>query len=168
MAMDRQHAVVKVAFDYEVEQLTRQGWRLREVLQETAVESFNESVQMLVPGNTYPQSFSQTKGFPVTKNRYLMVQDGNKALAEMQAKLDEQQTIVSNAQNMQAEAEKKAAALVKEIEALNYSNGNLIRNAGDTNGQLSKSKELNRKLEGDIAKIRNAIGELKMKEILAT
>lgn len=166
MAMPNKHEVVKVVGENEVERLTSQGWSLREVLQETGVESFNEQVPMLTPGNTYPSTFSATRGFVVTKNRYVMVQDDSKVLAQMQAQLDEKEKIVSNARQMQVEAEKKAEEWRKQYAGSLDANGVYARENERFRTENQNLFKSNQKMERDIAKIRSAIGELKMKEIL--
>lgn len=167
MPMDK-HSVVKIVNEHEVEMLTRSGWRLREVLQETSIEPFGETVQMMVPGNSYPSSFNQTRGFNVVKNRYLMVQDGSKALAELSDKLRETENITNNACAQRDEAHRLVGERDKEIARLKQD----VQHITDTNSrnykQYTEQKTLNQKMETDIAKIRSAIGELKMKEILAS
>lgn len=165
------HDVVKVVDEMQVEPLTRAGWRLEEVLKEQHIETFEESTPIAsgsTSGGTYVSNYTGKKGFVVSKVRYLMKQDGNKALAEMDAKLKEAEQISWNAQHGRQDAEKKAEALDIEAKQLRNTQENLMGRITAQQDQLNKAQGANRKLESDIAKIRSAVGELKMKEILAT
>jgi hypothetical protein len=166
MAMVNRSVVVKVVNAHEVEALTKEGWRLDDVLQESVVEPFGESVPFLATGQTYTVNGSGTRGFLVTKNLFLMKKDGSTVMAEVYELLKQADQAGHDLANKLIAAEKKAADAESNVVALKKNNDLYTAHGQSLSNQLAEAKKQNQKMENDIAKVRQAVGELKMKEIL--
>jgi septal ring factor EnvC (AmiA/AmiB activator) len=166
MATANRSVVVKVVNAPEVEALTKEGWQLDDVLQESVVEPFNESVPFLPTGQTYTVNGSGTRGFLVTKNLFLLKKDGSTVMAEVYELLKQADQAKHDLANRLVEAEKKTAEAVKEVANVKRQVANSVAHGSSLAEQLTTAKKTNQKMENDIAKIRQAVGELKMKEIL--
>lgn len=158
----------KVVDAKDVESLTLQGWRIDRTLEESYVEPFHETTPFAVPGQTYTMSGSGTKGFLVTRIRFLMTLDELSATAQLRVQMEQAEQLASSARKMQTDAEealKKQQAEVLRLEGLNT-------RAERENTRLSESyndaQKMKIKMENDISKIRTAIGDLKMKEIIGS
>jgi hypothetical protein len=166
MAMPNRSVVSKVVNAHEVEGLTMNGWRLDDVLQESSVECFNESTPLVVPGQSYPTTYNGTKGFVVTKNLFVMKKDGSAIVAEAEEALAQTEKARKNFADRTIEAEKKTVEAQKEVATLKSELATSAAFARQLSTQLVTERDLKQKMENDIAKIRQAVGELKMKEIL--
>lgn len=167
MAMpQKQSYVVKVVNEHEVESLTRSGWRIREILPWQHVEPFSETASPLVNG--FPQTTYATKGFLVSTNKFVMEHNADSALAEMSEKLAKLEAEHAALQSAYANAGKDLFAAQETVRGLNNRIGYLTNDLDGARVDFQKERERNRKMENDIAKIRQAVGELKMKEILAS
>jgi hypothetical protein len=168
MAMPNKNVVTKVVGAYDVENYTLQGWRLEDVLQESHVESFSESVPLVVPGQSYPTTYNGTKGFVVTKNLFVMTKDGSTLITEANARVEAAEVRSRDLANKLIEADKKTATFEKDVAKLK---ADYERQITETNRWVERhtvERDAKVKMEKDISKIRNAVGELKMKEILAS
>lgn len=160
--------VMKVVEAYEVETYTMLGWRLSEVLSESYVESFSESVPMVLPGQSFVSNSVATKGFLVAKNRFLMTMDGSSVLAGMNEKLVAADKRVAEAKAAQEAAEKKAEEWKRDSNNLLRGHETYVRENKILAEKLERAEKSNHTMEEDIGKIRKAVGELKMKEILSS
>jgi hypothetical protein len=160
--------VMKVVEAHDVETYSMLGWRLVEVLPETYVDAFSESVPMLLPGQNFVTNNFATKGFLVSKNRFLMATNGSSILAGMNEKLADAEKRIAEAKAVQQEAEKKAEEWKKEANNLMRGHETYVRENKILVEKLDRSEKSNHKMEEDIGKIRSAVGDLKMKEILAS
>lgn len=166
MAMQNRNVVSKVVNAHEVESLTLQGWRVTEVIQENFVESFNESVPFCPAGSNYIQNGCGTKGFLVTKNLFLMTKDGSTLIAEANDRVAAAEARGHDLATKLIEADKKTAEWKQEANNLLRGHETYVSENGDLKKRVHQLHQSNLKMENDIAKIRNAVGELKMKEIL--
>lgn len=166
MATSNKSVVSKVVNAHEVEGLTTAGWRLDEVFQESYVESFSEQVPMIVPGQSYPTTYSGTKGFVVTKNLFLMKKDGSALVSEAHEVLEQAFAHEKTLQSQLAEVQDTARVLLGKFEVSETARIGLAKERDRARQDFEAERALALKMEGDIAKIRNAVGALKMKEIL--
>jgi hypothetical protein len=159
---------MKVVDGAEVEFLTRQGWYLQEILQETHVESFSEQVPFVTHGSTYVQNASATKGFLVTKNKFVMVQGKSGTIQELERQLAEAQRGQYNAQAECRKAEETAKGALEALKREQEISTGRFEQVNASYAVRRELEETKRKMENDIAKIRAAIGDIRMKEILAS
>lgn len=100
------------------------------------------------------------------KIRFLVARDGDAALRDANDKLSE---VMNEKRALEHEGAEMARKLTAATEALNKEKGDnagLRTRCNDLIDIKEKAEVAGRKLEGDIAKIRSAIGTVKMKEIL--
>ena len=168
MAMMNKNVVQKVVGPLEVENYTLQGWRVADIIQEQVVESVFETVPLVLPGQNYTTNASGTKGFLVTKNLFVMVKDGSSLLVEANERVVAAEKRASDIANQLIEADKKAVEWKKEANNLLNAHGVYASENKALSERLESERKLKTKMENDIAKIRQAVGELKMKEILGS
>ena len=166
MAMLNKNVVTKVVGALEVENYTMQGWRVAEVVQDQHVESFCESTPFLPQGQNYPVTGSGTKGFLVTKNLFVMTKDGSSLIAEANERVAAAERRGNEVATLLIEADKKTEEWKKEAGKLLKGHENYVYENQKLSERLEAERKQKVKMENDIAKIRNAVGELKMKEIL--
>ena len=160
--------VAKVVEANDVEYLTREGWRIAKVLPESRMELANEQVPLMPPGQSYPTQASGTRGLVVGFHRFLMFFDEKSALAKFATEAKQRHIELCDMRTALTAAQsdlKLQTAEAKKAETLRAA-------ATAENASLSQryydERKLKQKMEEDIAKIRKAVGEMKMKEILAT
>lgn len=167
--MDQQtndDGAVIVCDSSQVEHYSIRGFRLREVVYSDSVTYANETTTTMENGYSRNITLEVQKPFTLREPRFVMVQGLDLTLAEQQATIEELRQKMFQASTSEREAVEKATAQEKRAKQLEADNKNLsdsLRAEYDSKNTLRTS---NRKLEGDIAKIRGAIGDLKMKEIL--
>jgi len=163
-----ERGVAKVVEGSEVEMLTRQGWRIAKVLPESFATSVPESIPLVCAGQSYPTQASGTRAISVSTTRFLMFEDERSQLAKM-AQLAAVHAVthgetVRALEQAKRELKDSVAAHAKAQEVAERHGADIIRERGEK-FEAKKQRDL---MERDIAKIRSAVGELKMKEILAT
>jgi len=158
--------VAKVVEAADVEMLTRQGWRIAKILPETGVAMMSESVPFMAPGMSYPTSGSGTRAVPVSTTRFLMFEDEKSQLAKMAQLAAVHEVTMREQRERLAAADKalkeQAAAYAKMCEQERATATTLSLRGAEV-FDIRKQRDL---MERDIAKIRKAVGELRMKEIL--
>jgi len=161
--------VVIVVSEEEVEGRSFGGYRLAEIVYKDRMEI---GVEATVDdengfGNQYgTRTHSVSKPMVLREPRFVMVSGLDDILARKQQEIAELNNLVSSAteNRVAAEeavraAEKRTVALKEEIKSTNEA----LRVAREN---YSVSRDLSRKLENDIGKIREAVGSVRMKEIL--
>jgi hypothetical protein len=161
--------LLKVVGASAVESLTLEGWKLVFTYQDTALAPCQESEPS--PPQTGSSYFTPAVGVvrfrPHTVTMFIMQLDEQSALAQTHKELE----IVKKAYESEArmleqsreEAKVQRSKVTEAKEAVSeYSRKNI-----SLASQLDTARKSNQKLELDIAKIRTAVGELKLKEILA-
>lgn len=160
----RIHAVVHAS---EVERRSRQGWRVQEVISSSRVETASEGVAFPPNQNNYSPSYGTVqRSHVVEEAQFLMWQDEAKYIEDLNQEIIGLQSVAAEVQ----------AALMSERETLKNTRTALelaqqrLKTEQEACGRERKLVEelrlSNRKMENDIAKIRVAVGERQMKDIL--
>ncbi len=146
--------IYKVVTAAELEQATRSGWRLAAIIEEQYAEVGNQASNY-----SYTDRPTVHVGLPAacTKAVYLV---GIKADddAWKKQKQEEVDALLQKlgAAKKQVESMGQLESRIRELEA----------SFAERNKQLLDERTYRNKLEGDVAKIRKALGELRMKEII--
>lgn len=154
---------VVVVEESKVELLTREGWKVIAFYQETQMMPCQEQNP---PANdrTYPISYTTYK--PSTFTKFVMHLDEESTLAQAAASVRSHQQAAVISKNELGQAKKELEEATKR-DAMTKNELERVQRTRDTyQDDLIAVRASNRKLEGDIAKIRKAVGELKLKEIL--
>jgi hypothetical protein len=104
----------------------------------------------------------------VREPRFVMRLDRDSALAEKEEQLVAARAAAAEANNELRAEKQRAAVLAKDNEKLSGEREKLSVNYRSAMKNYEDQRDMRRKLEGDIAKIRSAVGEIRMKEILGT
>lgn len=166
--------VHKVVFLYDLEKETASGWQLVKIIEAPEVTTTTEREELVPAGavmNNYgstPKDVRHTQRVLVVnhkkallfKSERAFIAEARQRCAELDADIRKKWEELREAETKRKEAEQQVAALTTKV-----AEANKTRDTFDA--ALSDARKQNRKLETDIAKIRNGIGELRMKEILA-
>lgn len=153
--------VVMICREQDVQSACSNGYRLREIIYTDQIGHCSDTTSGMVNGFT-----SVNKSVVLREPRFVMVQELDDALAQQQDTINELQAELRAREKSEGDALKKANAhkeVAKQLEA------ERVRLSDSLRAEIKGKDDLrasNRKLEGDIAKIRGAIGDLKMKDIL--
>ncbi len=172
-------AVVKVVVAEQLEDATRSGWKFLEVLTETTPTTVGETVNVPVaPGHSpshgayasspgHVVSCTNTRALVVQRLSFLVGQDEESVIAKMNTEIVQLKTSLLNEQ-------KSVAHQKKDNENLAEIAAGYQRRLKDEEANATRLRERNfsvetqnKKLEESIAKIRKAIGERQMNDILA-
>jgi peptidoglycan hydrolase CwlO-like protein len=126
--------------------------------------AFEEKTRAIGVWNSQTQS---NESYDVVTTKFLMVRGGeSELLTDLRNKADFSATALSKANTALREAE--AAKKTAEAHVENLKRNNVALEAGqkDLHKSLEETRTRSRKMENDIAKLRQALGELRMKEIL--
>jgi hypothetical protein len=159
--------VLRVAEGSELESLTTQGWRMLQVLPESREIVSREEVPLVLPGQNYPTTYSGTRAQVVQQHRFLMLKEERTVLAEAQARFD---AVTADNQKKTAallEAEKKAKEQAAQWQRICEENKRYLEQTVALREEVATMRGQRDKMEKDIGKVRAAVGELKMKEILS-
>lgn len=156
----------KVVDETYVEGLSREGWALVRIVADSHVEYGSESVPFLLPGQSYPTTGAGSRSHSIQKHRYVMFLDEKSALAKLAAEAKQQYTELRDTQEKLNGQELAFKELFKAHTKLVESEKQSQKSADKCAENARKDQVVIRKMEQDLAKLRSAIGELKMKEIL--
>jgi chromosome segregation ATPase len=167
------------AVDYrELEQLSRQGWVLVAVLEHQGVEQVDEVVPFEAiqvenlkinrPYNNEARPVTWKKPVMVQAQRYLMRKSKDATIADLAEALDKQRESAHTYGALKASAENRLAEAQKALEAKQAEIDRVRTEADKAKEDLHLAMARSRTLESDIAKVRKAVGALKMKEILGS
>lgn len=167
MEQQTDDGAVIVCESNQVEHFSIRGFRLREVIYNDSIQYANESTTTL-HDNGYQRNVTMevNKPFALREPRFVMVQGLDLTLAEQQATIEELRQKVFQASTSERDAVEKATAQEKRTRQLEADNTRLSESLRAEYDGKETLRTSNRKLEGDISKIRVALGDLKMKEIL--
>lgn len=161
------NSLVVVVEENHVESFSSRGFRLLEIVFTDLLEEVEEKMMEQENGNSYgSKSRTGTKSVVVRRPRFVMVQNGNGALADKQADLDESLRQVHELRKDRDNFEIKAADLENKMKGLEADKRRLASTIEDKLKEITAERTSKRKIEEDIGKIRTAIGDLKMKEII--
>lgn len=166
MATNSKSTLLAVVRASEVEHYSRMGWTLRQVVSHSEVEHVPEKQAFMPSGASYPVTLDVNRVLVVTGSRFLMARDGSLALEEkereLRCRLDDLTALRTLLDSQTAEAAQTTKALAAEREQTVRLDAELRRRKQELEGERQQKL----KMEADIAKLRNALGELRMKEIL--
>jgi hypothetical protein len=160
--------VCKVVTGDAVETWTRQGWKLLRVLDTTQARQVQDQVPLCVAsgGGGYVSQGVSTSHLVVSEPRFLLEEDPSNSLALATADVAKSAKTASDTQAGFAEVKNALAAsattirgLQAELARAHADNPKIIAGWNESTATLRKLKE-------DMAKIRIAVGDLKVKEIL--
>jgi hypothetical protein len=176
---------LRVVHGHELDLLTRRGWKVVETLIETELQDVLEPASdaemeavkrqyggYIPQGNTY---YDGTRNIPVGMRRrqvavqvtkFLVGESLESALEELVSQLEALRAV--NAKNAQATTEAEAATKKAQEELARMTTSHEACSAARDNWEkrAHENAARQRKLEGDIGKLRVALGDLRMKEIL--
>lgn len=161
--------VMQVCEASQLEHLTKQGWALEEVLPETVIVRVTHQEQRLRnDSNTYYATdlLDMDRSMPTTVNRYLLSKSGETALSETQAALDKLQQEQHALGRMVQDLTRERDLALRDKAAVEVVLTQSRETVGSYIKSLSDVTRLKTKLEGDIGKIRQDIGESAMRKIL--
>ena len=160
--------VARVVEAADVEMLTRQGWRIAKILPESRIEYGCETVPLVVPGQGYATQASGTRALTVSTTRFLMFEDEKSQLGKMAQLAAVKEVSLNKAQSDLQEVQKALKEQVAAYQKVCENEKRLAETLSLRGAEVFEVKKQRDLMERDIAKIRAAVGELKMKEILAT
>jgi septation ring formation regulator EzrA len=145
--------------------MTQDGWVVIALLNSSTIDS-RQSNKPYVDGQGYSQSNYVEEAFVLNQPRYLIGKTRDKVLEELR---ESEREAVQNSKNHQADAtvfkeqvegkEKTIEAKEKEIDQQHERIQGLQEKAND-------ARSMQQKMEGDLAKVRKAVGDIKFKEIV--
>jgi len=150
---------------HDVETRSSRGYRVIAVVPAERMESHSVT-KSRDQGNGYQQSYTEMVYEKVQRPQYLMRLDANSACARLSEQRDEAVRLTREAEKRRDAAESAIAVFQKQ-----FDQAIAERDRSDA-GLATKRKEIEvaraqaRKLEVDVAKLRTAIGDLRMREIL--
>jgi hypothetical protein len=162
---------LKIVQAEEIEALTLSGWRLVLTYQDTVLWPYMET-EPPPPQTTYSTSYTSnmavqvTRCKPCTATRFVMQLDEQNALAQMNNDLESVKKALENEKNAHRQTHRDLDAQAKKVTEAKKAVDEYSQKNTSFASQLDTARTSNRKLESDIAKIRTAVGELKLKEIL--
>lgn len=161
--------LVAVVDEGQVELYSARGYRLVEIIysdyMEYAVETTSDNE------NGYNNSYGNKthtvqKPMALRKAKFVMVQSGDQSIAEKQEEINGLRDDVRQNRKASEEAVKKSTDFEKKVAALESDKRRLDEAIRGKTEELAEFRKSYRKLEGDLGKVRNAVGDLKMKEII--
>jgi len=165
----RLNLITIVVPEHEVEGHSYRGYRLVDIIYSDYVEHGTETTSD--NENGYNQQYGSrthtvSKPLVVRKAMFVMVQSGDEALERKMDELVSLRAHVSKVEEAQQEAVKKADAQAKHVARLVDDKKLIDETLKTRTEELRAAQTSNRKLEQDIGKVREAVGALRMKEIL--
>jgi hypothetical protein len=152
---------VKVVNKFALKEATREGWRLIAALAEET-PNYED-----VNGHSYTWNGHGTTPPIFKRLLFLVGRDLDATVADLAAERDRAQDY---AKRMEDQAEERKKELVKAEKELKQAldAGEILMRAVETKDiEVKLLTEALRKMEIDMAKVRNAVGELKWKEIVS-
>ena len=161
--------VFKLVKFIEVEGLTSIGWRLLGTVNRSSIATVFEAepVPTLSPSNGMyqpPQTMQINRHHVVDDPLFLLGRDDESALAVMKANLDAAKAVVLE----HASCSGVLKISQSEVERTKQTKEVWESQSRQLEKNLSKAVEGSRQMEQDIAKLRTALGEVRMKEILGS
>jgi len=151
--------LVAVITESEVDHYSKQGFQLHSVIYTDVVRTWKEERSTQDPQTAYRATEEFTKGAVATEPRFVMHKDEESAIADLTQRLQWTLNLLEERRAEVAKFDLERRALQDKLVATTMS-----RDAAHRNYETSQDR--NRKLEQDLAKVRAAVGEFRMKEIL--
>ena len=166
----RDTKVYKVVGAHELEKWTSVGWRLEKLVTDQRIEERMDSIPLVVPysggGGGGVQMQCVARSHTVALTLFLLCKEEGTYIEQLQADYADLGVQLKAGMEEYSALTKELAIRTKELElktTLYASTSEILTQA---NRNHTVTKELNQKLEKDIAKIRTAVGDLRMQEIL--
>lgn len=167
--------VFKVVDGFELEQHTMSGWVLVETLRETMVDTGMDEVlhpQFMkhnFDNNSYycgTEKVYLDRSHVVGRTRFLLRKDPDSVVAESVASVVEMEHRVAEAERKQLSAQERVGVVEGQLEGAGRQAARLNDRIERLSEDCKLASEQRLKMEADLAKVRQAIGEIKMSEIL--
>lgn len=161
--------VVIVVDEGQVEPRTWSGYRLLQIIFDEAADMLHETTCDNENGynNSYgTRTHTVSKPVVVRKARFVMVLDADSALERKTAELERATSKTHEHEQFARDAHATIAAFEKQVAELEAAKRRTSEQYTEKHKETVTLREQVRKFEIDIGKIRKAIGERQMKEIL--
>lgn len=151
----------------EVESACHQGFSLREIIYEDRITTGRESGTTTTQTPTYSMTqIDVTKPFVTRVPLFVMQQSGDRVVANLNAQIAAHQADALQAAKVIEDLKKDLQRETKNNEGLRDSLQRETNRHETYRSSSERLQEANRKLESDLGKVRAAVGEIRMKEIL--
>jgi|GEM_PF-6860700 len=148
-----------------VEQLTKKGWNIIGMYQETGNEPCNDTIPDS-NGGYQGAILSVTKHLPHTETFFILELDAESSLVDMNATIKKQEEEIKGALIIQKAQTEKVAELTEERDKFQGIANHKEDQREEYAKKYSNTLTIKNNMEADIGKIEKAIGTQKMKEIL--
>jgi hypothetical protein len=162
------NSVTVVVDESRVEDYSTRGFRLIEIVHTDNIEDVEERTTK-DDGNGYGTTLTthcMTKSVVVRKPRFVMILDGDGALAEKQEEVQYLEKVVKELQAERDDFKLKVVDFDGKVKGLESDRRRFVNTIEDRGRELDTERASKRKLEDDIGKLRTALGDLRMKEII--
>lgn len=161
--------VYRVCHSHELETLTRQGWQFEKELVEMDHEPACDQIAVFVPysgGGGHVDSRSVTKVMPVRRVSFLLKRDEDSLLVKALEDVKRLEALNSDHVRAIKKGADELVGMKQKFDELTNSAQYEAKMRDELNERYEKMCSTKSKLETDISKIRRAIGDKQMKEIL--
>lgn len=157
-----------VVHEHQVQEMCRQGYRIIAVLEAEQTDFVPRSEDVWVDAPGYSRKESIQKQLPVTARAplFLMEKDADSALAESTEKNSSLEAALRQYSKARDEDAKELASITTKYDRAVKDATQEREHCREVVAQLNAVRTVKNRLEEDMAKIRQAVGELRMKEIL--
>jgi hypothetical protein len=155
----------------EVEMRSCRGYRLVEVVYSDGIEHCLETTTDNENGynNQYGQRTHEvSKPTVIRRPLFVMMLHADDAVAAKQLEIERLEAIIEEERAIVRESEKNAVTEAQHVKDLERSVERLSQGLTNRDKDLGSLRDLNRKFETDMGKMRTALGDLRMKEILGS
>lgn len=138
------------------------GYDILEIIESSEVMTWCEQENIIAPGNSFPQIVTNTRGGVGKKVLFLLGETRDDELKRLQKQLEEEK----NGANL---LQQKNHLLSVEVTERNKDIANLkfyVDHSKSLDKLVTELTQKANRLEGDLAKVQRAIGELRYKEIV--
>lgn len=153
----------------ELESLTRSGWELKEILSHDKAASHPHSAPAQVVNNNANNGYSTSYGSTVPVESPVIVREPMFLLwkdSEFESRELQLENTIKNIQVQHKENLAEFDGVKRERDQYKDEADRRTKELNQAAGQQIKDIEAKRKLEGDLAKVQKAIGDLKYFEIV--
>jgi hypothetical protein len=158
----------RVCREPDLDFCTENGYELVQAFKMSTVHTINETVA--IPPSQYnscPSTQMVTKSYVVDELRFVLCKSENTALADLTAQVYALRKRAEGDAVQAAISTKSLAEATRDLEQSRMKESLAGRRVAELSALLDTVRAQVRTYESDLAKVRAAIGELKMKEIVA-
>lgn len=159
---------VVVVDEAQVAFMSSKGYELLAVIHQDRVQTEHQSQSEQDPTVSYgqPRTTTSVVSYVVREARYIMQLDAESAVAAVQSELVQERTERARCRAELEATKETSAEITKERDKALHEREVLARRCNVAKEDCERERERVRTYEGDIAKIRAAVGAIRMKEIL--